>query len=939
MKLMNLKTCRGRCLHRPLTRIVSIILLFTMLFGITSSLDFSAFAETYISGDYEYTILNDGTAEITKYNGSAAEVEIPLVFTEYIITRIGNYAFKGCTGLAKVTIPEGVTRIGDMAFVDCESLVTVSIPDSVISIGRDAFSGTALYYNTYNIDNWQNGLLYIDDFLVDVRPSMLPMLMVVVKDGTTVIADGLFSQCFKLTSVTIPSSVTNLGEGLFPIYPSAMENVSVERNNKNYSSQDGVLFNKDKTELIYYPKANARTSYVIPDSVKTINKSAFERCTGLTSITISNSVKIIDDHAFEGCTGLSKVTILEGVTSINFMAFRNCNNLTEVYLPRALDVIGSYVFENCPNIKDVYYNGVEKNWNKIFISDSGNSCLFNADIHFAEFKTSDFQYAHFDDGTIEILKYIGTSSNVVIPSEIDGHKVTAIGYRAFADCTNLKNVTFSENLLSIGNYAFSNCSSLTFVDLHDTRITNIGLYAFKNCMELLCVNLPPLYKEICDGTFYGCSQLEIISLDNIINIDEDAFGNCISLTELKLHGNICMRAFMNCKSLEFVEVDSSFYFIESQGFAGCDNLKQIIFSNGLHYVGSSAFSSCSNLKDVYYYGTQNQWNNINFTKSCFEKTNAVIHYILKDKTENFEYTTSDFETAEIWKYYGEDPSCVIPKIIDNCKVTGIAAYAFADNQTLVDVTIPNTVISIEHEAFGECINLKNVYYLGTKDEWNRIIIDYSWGSNFFLNNASIHFYDSIQSLFTDLIGYNFYNDYVNYTSVYNSFIAGTNPPYYTEFSPTKPITRAMLIAILYRMAGNPYDANNPHAENPFTDIKPGAYYYNAACWALDEGITNQTTFKPNDNVTREQTARFLYAYAEANDLLGDEAYKNVNLTRYPDYNKVHSWAVEPLQWANYNDMITGTQQGYINPQGATQRIHATRILYGFGKVCNIGNFE
>jgi len=193
--------------------------------------------------------------------------------------------------------------------------------------------------------------------------------------------------------------------------------------------------------------------------------------------------------------------------------------------------------------------------------------------------------------------------------------------------------------------------------------------------------------------------------------------------------------------------------------------------------------------------------------------------------------------------------------------------------------------------------------------------------------------------FTDLGDFSLYSEYVNYTSVYNSFISGTNPPYYTEFSPTKPITRAMLVAILYRMAGNPYEESNPHTENPFTDIQPGVYYYNAACWALDEGITNQTTFKPNDNVTREQTARFLFAYAQAKDMLGNEEYQKVSLQGYSDYNRVHEWAKEPLQWANYNGMITGTQQGYINPQGETQRIHATRILYGFGKVCNIGNFN
>ncbi len=194
--------------------------------------------------------------------------------------------------------------------------------------------------------------------------------------------------------------------------------------------------------------------------------------------------------------------------------------------------------------------------------------------------------------------------------------------------------------------------------------------------------------------------------------------------------------------------------------------------------------------------------------------------------------------------------------------------------------------------------------------------------------------------FEDLSEYAFYGDYVEYTSLNNNFISGTNPPYYTLFSPKVSVTRKMFVAILYRMAGNPYDnGSNPHNSNPFSDISTNAYYYNAACWALDEGITNQTTFNPTANITREQTARFLFAYAESKGLLGDEAYKNVDLSDYPDYDKVHSWAIEPLQWANYNNMITGTSQGYINPQGATQRIHATRILYGFGVACNIGNFE
>jgi len=264
--------------------------------------------------------------------------------------------------------------------------------------------------------------------------------------------------------------------------------------------------------------------------------------------------------------------------------------------------------------------------------------------------------------------------------------------------------------------------------------------------------------------------------------------------------------------------------------------------------------------------------------------------------------------------------------------------ALMDCKNLKSLCISKSVTYIGHSAFRNCNNLRDIYFSGTQQEWNKL----RYFDEYFYNVTIYYNYTFVaNNKFSDIQSSEYvpYSDYVMYTSVYNSFIAGTNPPYYTEFSPRTAITRAMFAAILYRMAGNPYDGANPYISNPFSDISPSAYYYNAACWALDEGITNQTTFKPNDNVTREQTARFLYAYAESKGLLGDEAYKNVNLGKYPDYNSVHNWAVEPLQWANYNDMITGTQQGHINPQGATQRIHTTRILYGFGKACNIGNFE
>lgn len=197
-----------------------------------------------------------------------------------------------------------------------------------------------------------------------------------------------------------------------------------------------------------------------------------------------------------------------------------------------------------------------------------------------------------------------------------------------------------------------------------------------------------------------------------------------------------------------------------------------------------------------------------------------------------------------------------------------------------------------------------------------------------------------QKRFNDISGLEYYDDYLAYTSVYNSFITGTNPPARTQFSPNDSITRSMLITIIYRMDGEPYKNSNPYDVSPFEDITDtSVYYYDAACWALDNGITNQTVFRPKDNVSREETASFFFRYADLKGYIYDENYKAVGIDDYTDYAKIHSWAQEAMQWANFNGMITGTQQGTANPQGATKRIHASKILYGFGKNCDIGNFK
>ena len=255
------------------------------------------------------------------------------------VTSIGSLSFYECKSLTSVTIPSGVISIGESAFEGCTSLEGVTIPDSVTSIGYRAFDNTA-YYN--NEANWENGVLYIGNHLIKAKDDISGSYE--IKEGTRTIANSAFSSCTSLTSITIPSSVTGIGSGAGAFEDcTSLTAINVSENNTAYSSTDGVLFNKDKTELICYPAGKTAEAYAIPDGVATISVGAFCYCTFLTSVTIPNSVTSIGAGAFLFCTNLNEVTISSGVTSIGSLAFLSCN-FYEVTIPASVTEIGELAF-------------------------------------------------------------------------------------------------------------------------------------------------------------------------------------------------------------------------------------------------------------------------------------------------------------------------------------------------------------------------------------------------------------------------------------------------------------------------------------------------------------------------------------------------------------------------------------------------------------------
>ncbi len=634
----------------------------TIYYNILSEADLTC-AMTYL--------YNNSTSNSKAYSGA---VSIPEAVTNsgttYSVISIGDYAFIYCSGLTEITIPNSVTSIGYEAFSGCTGLTEVILPNSVTEIGDWAFSGCSM------------------------------------------------------TQITIPNSVTSIGSYAFANC-SGLTTFEVAEGNNSYCSVDGVLYSKDMTTLVQFPRASPLLpSFDIPEGVTTIGSSAFYNCTGLTSVTIPESVTEIGEAAFRRCTRLTEVTIPESVTEIGSYAFGGCTGMTEVTIPNRVTTIGYSAFDDCTGLTEV-------NFNAIACTSAGSS--------YSPFRDCDnISTFNFGDNVTIIPDYLCYGLTGLTEISIP-ESVTSIGSYSFRSCKGIKEVIIPNSVILIDKSAFNNCTGLTSVTIGNS-VTSIGSLAFWSCSKLTQVTIPSSVVELYWDTFSECSRMTSVTFEdgeNTLSIlsslssgsyyTSPSFSYCealylgrdLSYSNSDSSNKDCYSPFATITTLSSVTIGKKVKDVPDYIFYKCTGMKELNIGESVAEIGSYAFSGCTKLTSV----------------------------IIPNSVET------------IGSYAFEGCTGLTSATIGGGTISN---YAFYKCTGLKEVTFDESVTSIDNDAFYGCSRLWSISNISkTQSTCTMQISCYISGaeSGIVLNNTFYSVDGNGYYTFTDLVPGNSYSFY------------------------------------------------------------------------------------------------------------------------------------------------------------------------------------
>ena len=677
-------------------RTVLLILLLSAV-GMTKAL-----ALDFTEGNLTYTVNEGGTSvTVTGHaDGTSATgaLDIPESVTHgaytYAVTDIEDYAFSGCSGLTSVTIPASMTSIGDDAFENCSGLLVLNYNATNCSLGwRNYCDYSYRYYhwlygcNSLVSLNIGENVQTIPDYFVGSYYGYGSLVgTLIIPNSVTTIGNYAFYGCSGFASVVIGNAVTTIGNYAFHgCYGFA----TVTFGNSVTTIGDSAFGN-----------CSSLTTVVIPDSVVSLGSDAFYGCTGLTSATIGSSVTSLGG-TFSGCTSLSSVTIGNSVVSMGNSVFYGCTSLTSVTIPNSVLSMGSHVFYECSNLASVTIgNYVVSIGDQVFKNCTSLTSI-NIPASVVSLGTELF------GGCTALGQITVASGNPNYDSRNNCNAIIqTVSNKLVAGC---KNTVIPNTVVTIGERAFSGCTSLIGTVNIPNSVTSIEYEAFSGCTGLVgALNIPNSVTSIGDVAFMNCSGLTSVTIPaSVTSIGKSVFSNCTNLVSLNYNAINCTIA---------VDYYSSIYYghyYYNHWLEGCSSLVNLTIGENVqvipdHFVysrnGNSFIGALTIPNSVISIGFEAFYN-------CYGFSSVVIGNSVTSIDNEAFYGCSGLVTATI----GNSVTNIGEKAFYGCydiasvafgnSVTFIGNEAFYNCNDLTSVTFPNSVISIGSAAFGSCDDL------------------------------------------------------------------------------------------------------------------------------------------------------------------------------------------------------------------------------------------
>ncbi|MBR6825853.1 MAG: leucine-rich repeat protein [Oscillospiraceae bacterium] len=866
------------------------------------------------------------------------------------VTEIKNGTFAGCASLGSVRLPKGLKTIRQSAFENCISLKSIDLPEGLTTIESGAFGYTALEH------------VKIPDSVTRYR--------------------GAFGYCSELQTLTAgPGILTNL-EGDYRYNPS-LQSVKVSPSNPNYYCDDrGVLYDKNKKTVMAVPNDLAGEYTVLP-GVEIVDYMAFANCRKLRKVTLPESVNCIGEQAFAGCKALEEVNLPKAITWIGMGAFSDCVNLRTAVLSAPVEYMGEYVFSGSGLREFIFPEGTVEipdgtfyeceSLKKITVPQGIRSVVGNAfegcvSLEEVQFPASleSLSYSAFRD--CRALKrisfpqgteyfYVDASGAVYskgrtllyhVPASVKGsytlpetvdcisdyafltatfeelcipegmieydilHGIEAPNLKAFRpaegnpafsgdeqgalynkDHTNLLRLPMGfqgvyhapETLCAAEGFAFEGCKALT--EVHFGK--NFGdlefqLYGLRDIPKLFIPEDHPLAMMDDRGVIYikdgSCLIYAPKDLsgaytlpETVVRMDYGAFAGCNRLTGVDLSKTslkvLPEEAFVDCTALREVQLPESLHTIMGLAFRNCTALTHVVIPEGVEELENAAFAGCTALREV------------------------TLPSTLKTMGNTFD----DSKNLKTVRFMGDAP------------VFSGNPFVYYDSFLGVDCVMPKVTVEYSYDAEG----FSAPYWMGVP---TRVFSETALNCNG--QGCSC-------TAFTDIpaVGHWAHNaiEYMLAEGLLNGVGKG-------RFNPDGTMTRAMLVTVLYRSAGEP-----KVGVNPFTDVPADTWYTDAVTWAAEEGIVEgvgKGLFAPNRPITREQAATILARYS--GNVGGNSGRDRAWLGCFTDSSAVSDYARDPLAYMVGQGVING--KGIkLDPQGTATRAEVATILWRMLMFC------